>query len=280
MNPTVLVVDDSAIVLTVCRGVLEDAGFRVLTQSRANGSIAQVIWERPALMLLDVNMPDVNGDVLARMCSKISEMTGTLVVLHSSLPDTELRALVAASGAHGYIRKSENGRGLVEEIRKFLAARGMEFPATSSSATLKVAEPVAAAKPASGTYPAERVIEVEPRSVLLVDRDMTVLSQMREIVRDLGHKAEFALSVRQAGERLHGTRPPEVVVVSADMPDGGLLEVWRRALEIDARMATRVVVTTSTGLSGDVLPGFQGPVVVKPIEVTEFSRALKRAMPM
>lgn len=270
---TILIVDDSEIVLAVCRTILQDAGYRVLTQSKAHGSLSQVIWERPALVLLDVNMPDFDSDVLGRMCTKIAQTTGTTVVLHSSLPEVELRALVAASGAHGFIRKTDNRNAFLQEVRAFLDVR----PVPSSSGGRSDAGEPSRGAPSSGSGGrAHRTSD--GRSVLLIDRDMATLSLMREIVHDLGHRSDFALSARQAGEKLRALPAPEVVVVSADMPDEGLAQVWRSAMVVDTAWAARFVVTTNSRASAIVPSGFHGTVLQKPITPEQLSRAIKRAL--
>lgn len=101
---------------------------------------------------------------------------------------------------------------------------------------------------------------------------------MREIVRDLGHRTDFALSARQAAEKLRALPAPEVVVVSADMPDEGLELVWRSAMVVDTAWATRFVVTTSSRASTTVPTGFQGSVILKPVTSELLSRAIKRAL--
>ena len=67
---TILVIDDNAVVLEVTRSTLEHAGFRVVTRDRASGAIAAVLQERPDLVLLDVNMPNMTGDSLADVLSR------------------------------------------------------------------------------------------------------------------------------------------------------------------------------------------------------------------
>lgn len=273
MPATIIVVDDSEVVLAVCRAALQEAGYRVLTQSKAHGSLAQIIWERPALVLLDVNMPDLDSDVLARMCTKIAQTTGTTVVLHSSLPEPELKSLVATTGAHGFIRKTDSRSGLLQEVKAYLEVRSDQAAGGRTEAG-----EASRGAPSSGSG-SKAGKAADGRSVLLIDRDMAALSHMREIVRDLGHRSDFALSARQASEKLHAVPAPEVVVVSADMPDGGFVQVFRSALVVDAGWAARFVVTTNSRAATSIPPGFQGTVIQKPILADALTRAIKRAMP-
>src|SRR5690242_20012919 len=59
---TILVVDDSPVVLELTGSALEGAGYKVVLRSRGEGTVAAVLQERPDLVLLDVNMPRLSGD--------------------------------------------------------------------------------------------------------------------------------------------------------------------------------------------------------------------------
>src|SRR5882724_2147951 len=88
---TILIIDDNAVVLEMTRSTLEMAGFRVLIRDRTEGAIGTILQERPDLVLLDVNMPNVSGDSLADVLSRTRSTRDTIVVLHSSLPANALR---------------------------------------------------------------------------------------------------------------------------------------------------------------------------------------------
>ena len=88
---TILVIDDSEVVLEMTRFTLETAGYRVLTRDRAQGSIVAILHEQPDLVLLDVNMPGMSGDSIAEILSRAGPSRGTIIVLYSSLPTNALR---------------------------------------------------------------------------------------------------------------------------------------------------------------------------------------------
>lgn len=308
MTATILIVDDSEVVLSVSTAILEEAGYRVLTQSRANGSLSLIIWERPVLVLLDVNMPHMSGDTLARMCTKTAQTTGTCVVLHSTMSEDSLERLVKESGANGYIRKTDSSYTLLRQVRGFLGESG-RFRAAESSGRMKAASRSSSssnrmaavsdrssssssrmaavpdrsfsAQSSSSTTSstAKKPMTESSRGVLLVDRDMTTLSTMREVVRGLGHRSDFALSTKQASDKLRSNNPPEVVVVSADMPESGLSELLESALSLDANWGQRFVVTTAGDPSSCQPRGFTGRVLRKPIEAEDLSAAILRVFP-
>ena len=155
---TILVIDDNAVVLEATRSTLEQAGFRVVTRDRASGAVVAVLSERPDLVLLDVNMPNMTGDSLADILGRTRATRGTLVVLYSSLPANALRMKALTVGAHGFIQKTGAQAELVRQVRAFLeqdslgAQRvasilaGEESP---SSGRLRVATPVDELLPAT-----------------------------------------------------------------------------------------------------------------------------------
>ena len=117
---TVLVVDDSDIVLEVVRKNLEGAGYNVITRNKPSGSVAAILRDKPDVVLLDVNMPTLSGDTIAKILARVSQNPETLVLLHSSLSIDSLRLKALATGAHGYIQKTDSATELVRRIEYWL----------------------------------------------------------------------------------------------------------------------------------------------------------------
>jgi CheY-like chemotaxis protein len=99
---TVLVIDDHP----SARNVLEDAGFVVTCEEQDGASgLAAATAMRPAVALLDVQLPDIDGfDVAARLTAQDD---GPAVVLTSSRDGSEFGGMVARSGARGFVPKDE-----------------------------------------------------------------------------------------------------------------------------------------------------------------------------
>jgi len=145
---TILVIDDNAVVLEVTRETLEQAGYRVSTRDRSTGAIAAILHERPDLVLIDANAPNMAGDSFADVLGRTRAARGTLVVLYSSLPANVLRMKALAAGAHGFIQKTGLQCDLVRQVRAFLghdslagqrAARVVAADERTSSARIRVA---------------------------------------------------------------------------------------------------------------------------------------------
>ena len=70
----VLVVDDDRVALEVARERLESADFEVITRDAPLGTSAAVQKERPDIILLDVQMPVLSGNSLAKLITENRSM--------------------------------------------------------------------------------------------------------------------------------------------------------------------------------------------------------------
>jgi two-component system, OmpR family, response regulator len=164
---TVLVVDDSEVVLALTKVALEKAGYRVVTRDRPSGSVAAILRDKPDIVLLDVNMPSLAGDVIAKILVRAMKNPDTLILLHSSMSIDTLRLKAVATGAHGYIQKTENATELVRRIEWWLA-KGVR---THSSSRLDVAPNLSSGPPnvfgagAPSSSKMRAAVKLDPQSV-------------------------------------------------------------------------------------------------------------------
>lgn len=262
MQQTILVVDDSQLVLDVTRARLEEAGYRVITHTRATGSVALILQTKPDLVLLDVNMPSMKGDAVARMAASTALSEGTRVVLHSSLGVRDLERLARESGATGYIQKTDNAYALVRQIKTFLDDR--------SSAVFKAASRVEG--PVSD--PISRTTRTSGGRVLLVDRDMTELAHHREMIRHLGLQTDFALSKEQAERKLRTPPAPHAIVASSKLPLGGAFQLFDVASTLDLDLRGRFIVTVPRGAHLRPPSKFRGILLELPIDERRLATTL------
>lgn len=114
----ILVVDDSRLVLDAIRESLLPQGHDiVLTENPLE--VPYLIRERhPDLVLVDLNMPTMRGDVVARIIRKAfgSEV---VVLLHTEAPE-EAKSLIDPSGADGVVAKSGDESVLVAAVKDYL----------------------------------------------------------------------------------------------------------------------------------------------------------------
>ncbi len=105
MQPTVLIVDDHPSFRSFARTMLEAEGFRVVGEAAdAAGALAAVVELRPAIVLLDVQLPDLDGFEVARRLASGTEPPK--IVLISTRRATAYGGRVEASPARGFIAKA------------------------------------------------------------------------------------------------------------------------------------------------------------------------------
>jgi len=101
-----LVVDDDPLQVELVQRGLQRDGFDVRGVTRFADLASEAQRFAPAVVLLDVNMPDAPDSGL--IAAIRAAAPGARVVLYSAWEDAKLRVLVRELGADGYISKSES----------------------------------------------------------------------------------------------------------------------------------------------------------------------------
>jgi two-component system NtrC family sensor kinase len=136
-NFTLLIVDDDALVRTNLRRVFEDAGFRALTAEDAPAALRLIHKEQCDLVLLDLEMPGVDGFALCRLL-RAQSATSKLPVIAFSASDDEARKVQAfTAGADDYITKPSSAGELVSRVSSHLRAAQREWALLGSNRELR-----------------------------------------------------------------------------------------------------------------------------------------------
>jgi DNA-binding NarL/FixJ family response regulator len=103
---TVVIVDDHPSFRAIAQVVLESDGFAVVgTASDGESGVATALELAPDVLLLDVELPDINGFEVADRLRRAG--SGTAIVLASSRDGSDFGSLVAESGARGFLTKAD-----------------------------------------------------------------------------------------------------------------------------------------------------------------------------
>ena len=115
MSPTVLIVDDHASFRASARRLLQADGYDVVGEAADGLSALSAARElRPEVVLLDVQLPDLDGfDVAARLTGRDEP---PVVVLTSSRAGEDFGGLIARSGARGFVLKDELSGGALSRL--------------------------------------------------------------------------------------------------------------------------------------------------------------------
>jgi DNA-binding NarL/FixJ family response regulator len=113
---TVLIVDDSQCFRASVRRMLEAEGFEVVGEAGDGvAGLREANELHPDLILLDVQLPDFDGFEVA---SQLVAQNGSVpaVILTSSRDASDFGALVADSGARGFVAKGELSGAAIEAL--------------------------------------------------------------------------------------------------------------------------------------------------------------------
>ena len=105
MTNKVMIIDDNETNVKLLDLVLTKAGFKTDTIVNPKFAFDIIKDTKPALILLDINMPEVNGLKLCKMIKKDAETRDIPVIFVSSLSDVKYIAGGLAIGAVDYIKK-------------------------------------------------------------------------------------------------------------------------------------------------------------------------------
>ena len=121
----VLLADDSAVLRAAVTKLLEGDGYEVVTAEDGVEAITKFYSERPDLVLLDVQMPKLNGYVVCRLLKEDPVAAPIPVLILTIRTSAEDRYWGVKSGANGYLTKDALGDELLNSVRSALASRAL-----------------------------------------------------------------------------------------------------------------------------------------------------------
>ncbi len=123
MPEAVLIVDDDVAIALALTVRLEAAGYDVHHASNGRRGLASASALRPSLILLDVQMPDLDGFAVYDELRTRPELRETPVIFMSANARDPMPDRARASGAAGFIRKPYDASELIAAIGDAIAAR-------------------------------------------------------------------------------------------------------------------------------------------------------------
>ena len=121
--PSVLLVEDEEPLRRVLRDVLQREGFTILEASNGARALAEIDRSAPDLVVLDLNLPDIDGyEVLRRLRARPGTATTRVLVL-AAQGDEESEVKVFEAGADDHLTKPFRARALTARIRALVQRR-------------------------------------------------------------------------------------------------------------------------------------------------------------
>lgn len=116
----VLMIEDNSQNAYLARYLLENAGFQVSVHVNARDGFAAAAAEKPDVILLDIQLPDLDGYAVARKFrAHAATATVPLIAVSSfAMPGEKAKALEA--GCDGYIEKPIKALSFVKQVKGFM----------------------------------------------------------------------------------------------------------------------------------------------------------------
>ncbi|HKY37944.1 MAG TPA: response regulator [Polyangiaceae bacterium] len=118
-RPKVLIVDDNEVCRAVVRETLEEDGFDVIELDSPVGVSSVVNHQKPDVVLMDVEMPAIEGDKAVEILLK-HRLHDCKILLYSGRSAVELEKLARSCGASGFVPKTVTDAALSSAIRAHL----------------------------------------------------------------------------------------------------------------------------------------------------------------
>jgi CheY-like chemotaxis protein len=122
----ILIVDDYPGARYLRSRILNDAGYEVLEAAGGEEALRLAADRRPALVLLDVNLPDVSGTEVCRRLKANPATAGIPVIqITGAWLSDEARRQGMASGADAYLTEPIDEVTLLREVVNLIEARSL-----------------------------------------------------------------------------------------------------------------------------------------------------------
>ena len=120
MSQTILVIEDQEDNRRILRDLLTSSGFTVIEAVTGPQGVEKAIQIQPDLILMDIQLPGVDGYEATRRIREQSSLQTTPIIAVTSyaLSGDDVKAY--AAGCNGYVTKPFSPRQLVAKVREFL----------------------------------------------------------------------------------------------------------------------------------------------------------------
>ena len=180
---TILNVDDNGPQRYARGRILRQHGFEILDAATGQEALESAARDRPDLILLDVNLPDIHGFDVAQQLKR-DDKTRSIPILQISASSVQLEHRTAAldAGADAYLVEPAEPAELVASIRALLRMRDAEAGLRHTTALLA------------------GVVDASPLAIFVFDRDGLVKTWNQAAERMFGVSASSTIGTRLPGD--------------------------------------------------------------------------------
>lgn len=121
-----LAIDDDPIIRTLIKKTFSNLGFEVLTASDGFEGIHVTMTQKPALILLDIMMPIVDGLEVLKRIKEVPEVSKIPIIMFTAVAESKMIVESSKLGADDYIIKPFQSSVLITKVRDLLQKVSLE----------------------------------------------------------------------------------------------------------------------------------------------------------
>jgi len=114
---TILIIDDQPFFITMQQNILKKQGYRVLSASNGQEGLIQAKQHKPDLVLLDVEMPGMDGFAVCEKLKQDQALKHIPVIILTSTEDPKLNERAFKAGAEITVLKNVPAERLINMLR-------------------------------------------------------------------------------------------------------------------------------------------------------------------
>ena len=219
MGQKILVVDDAREVVALIQAMLEGQGYTVVTAANGVEGLQQARVERPALVIADVLMPEMDGYLFFKELRKDprTQKIPVLILTARSKMETSFRAI----GVNGFLPKPIDANKLLAEVARemsmFLGAKDQLNLSQTAPQTVEDLGPAAGARAAPGPTSFGAPADGDRRAVVFGYES----SVAEQIAQQLAEKKRQVRLVDQPTELAEAVRTVDPGLIFVEVLGGG-----------------------------------------------------------
>ncbi len=256
MERTVLVIEDDHLNMKLMRGLLGLGGYRMLEATEAESGLRMAAEHRPDLILMDVNLPGLDGLSATRRLKADPELATIPVIALTGLAMEGDREKALEAGCRDYITKPINTRSFLDGLGALLT------PAPETGAS----EP-----------PPKAATARQYSRILVVDDDPMNVKLVEGILKKEGYQSLKAFGGAEALEMVRHQRP-DLVLLDVMMPGTDGYQVTRQLKADPATAGIPIIMITALNGTEDKVRGLDcgaDEFLTKPVNAAELLARVK-----
>jgi CheY-like chemotaxis protein len=119
-HPVILIIEDNPQNARLMKRTLENKNYTILHAEDGESGLEMAYQSHPQLILLDLGLPDVDGQAVAARLKQDPDMQHIPLVVVTAWPSETAGQMIAAYGCEGYIAKPIDTRQFPAQVASFL----------------------------------------------------------------------------------------------------------------------------------------------------------------